>query len=552
MVTDRLPRSACKSLVAAIAFLTLVFAVMTVLSVGLYPPFRGQGHVWTDILGAGPDVVRFIAAATLSLLILALYSQLTKGSYTLVATPSVVPLFASGTMLTGFALALRAANDGPISEWSATLLLGLWTVLFGLGTLFVRPLIPVVHFRRCWIAALFIGFAAALSPRLESLTGPALVTLLMEPTLKLVTGWLKLVGHEEAVIERVSDDFITIYVEDFKVGIGPSCSGYEGAGLALLLVGAYVFFNRGRLIFPRVFVVFPIIIASLFFLNSIRIFILILIGAHISPAIAVEGFHIYAGWIYLITVTLTVCVWLETSPAMSRTPVLNFSLDQVLAINRSDDADMIIPLLVFLFLSIITGAITAHVNWLFPIAASITGLVAWPYVQRLTRGPSGFEGLAIALGIAVAGLWFLLVPHDPASSLDFETDLLSAPAWAIVIWILFRLIGASILVPFVEELGFRGAIQGQLGHALKGFFGRRATHLSVGISSLIFGLMHSHIVAGALAGLAYGWLRERSGCLTAPILAHAVTNLIISLYVLAVGAWSFWCKRELETTAHLA
>ena len=32
----------------------------------------------------------------------------------------------------------------------------------------------------------------------------------------------------------------------------------------------------------------------------------------------------------------------------------------------------------------------------------------------------------------------------------------------------------------------------------------------------------------------------RSNTLWSPILAHAVTNLLLGLWVLATGAWSFW------------
>jgi len=44
----------------------------------------------------------------------------------------------------------------------------------------------------------------------------------------------------------------------------------------------------------------------------------------------------------------------------------------------------------------------------------------------------------------------------------------------------------------------------------------------------------------ALAGLAGGGRYMRSGPLWSPILAHAVSNLLLGLWVVATASWSFW------------
>jgi len=44
---------------------------------------------------------------------------------------------------------------------------------------------------------------------------------------------------------------------------------------------------------------------------------------------------------------------------------------------------------------------------------------------------------------------------------------------------------------------------------------------------------------GALAGIAYGWLARRRG-LAAAIVAHAVTNLVLGLYVVFGDKWFYW------------
>jgi CAAX prenyl protease-like protein len=69
---------------------------------------------------------------------------------------------------------------------------------------------------------------------------------------------------------------------------------------------------------------------------------------------------------------------------------------------------------------------------------------------------------------------------------------------------------------------------------------RSATVLSIALTALLFGVLHSSILAAALAGALYGWLRHASGSLMAPMIAHAVTNFLISMYVLTSGNWSYW------------
>jgi CAAX prenyl protease-like protein len=60
------------------------------------------------------------------------------------------------------------------------------------------------------------------------------------------------------------------------------------------------------------------------------------------------------------------------------------------------------------------------------------------------------------------------------------------------------------------------------------------------LSSLAFGFEHSQWLAGVLAGIAYGWLYQRSGNLWVAVVAHATTNVGLGLWVLATGAWYFW------------
>jgi CAAX prenyl protease-like protein len=60
------------------------------------------------------------------------------------------------------------------------------------------------------------------------------------------------------------------------------------------------------------------------------------------------------------------------------------------------------------------------------------------------------------------------------------------------------------------------------------------------ISSIVFGFEHTLWFAGILAGLAYAWLYRASGSLWPPIIAHAVTNGVLGVWVIQTGQWQFW------------
>jgi CAAX prenyl protease-like protein len=68
----------------------------------------------------------------------------------------------------------------------------------------------------------------------------------------------------------------------------------------------------------------------------------------------------------------------------------------------------------------------------------------------------------------------------------------------------------------------------------------RFSWMSLLVSSIVFGLMHSSWLAGTLAGLAHAFSVSRRGQLLDAVLAHATTNALLASYVLATGAWALW------------
>ena len=142
--------------------------------------------------------------------------------------------------------------------------------------------------------------------------------------------------------------------------------------------------------------------------------------------------------------------------------------------------------------------------------------------------------LPVVVGLAVFILWWVLEPNQ-------MVDAPVITGWVGVTWLVFRAFGSTFLIPFAEELAFRGYVMRRL---VKRDF-ETVSYRLVSVwgflgSSLAFGLLHQRWLAGIAAGLAYAFVCYRSGQLRDAVIAHAVTNGLIALAVLGFGKWSFW------------
>lgn len=93
------------------------------------------------------------------------------------------------------------------------------------------------------------------------------------------------------------------------------------------------------------------------------------------------------------------------------------------------------------------------------------------------------------------------------------------------------LLSLVLVQPLLEELIFRGVVQG---HLLQTDWGRSRLGIFTSanlLTALLFTGLHalSHTPAWALAvfppALLFGYFRERSGCIYAPFMLHALYNL---------------------------
>ncbi len=221
--------------------------------------------------------------------------------------------------------------------------------------------------------------------------------------------------------------------------------------------------------------------------------------------------------------------------------------------NRSAVA-RIAPFAVFMALLIARSLAPADGSWGFDaqwlyglsvIAAA--ALLAWWWREygELARQtlPDARESLiAIAAGAGVFVLWI----HLDAAWMIIGTP--SAPfdpltAGGAIDWlrVAIRLAGAALLVPLMEELFWRSLLMRWIEHPVfQGVAPQRVGVRAVLLSTFVFTLAHTLWLAAAIAGLVYALLYIKTGKLWVAVIAHAVTNAALGVWVIATGNWQFW------------
>jgi CAAX prenyl protease-like protein len=104
-----------------------------------------------------------------------------------------------------------------------------------------------------------------------------------------------------------------------------------------------------------------------------------------------------------------------------------------------------------------------------------------------------------------------------------------------------RWIGAALIVPVMEELFWRSFLMRWIASPRFESVDPRAAGLrALVLSTFVFMLAHTLWLAAIVAGAAYAWLYVRTGKLWTAVIAHAVTNGVLGIWVVYSGRWEFW------------
>lgn len=194
------------------------------------------------------------------------------------------------------------------------------------------------------------------------------------------------------------------------------------------------------------------------------------------------------------------------------------------------------------------GLEPTDLNYLYPLKAIVVAcLLFWfrkeyPELRfkELSKIPTTL--LVSCAGLLVFVLWIQMDWTLGSSATPAGFNPQQFPEGALrVSMIFFRIAGAVLVVPLMEELFWRSfliryLIDNDFENVRIGTF----TWASFLLTIVLFGLEHNYIYAGIMAGIFYNLILYKTRSLAQCVLAHAVTNLALAIYVLFTGRWQFW------------
>lgn len=211
-----------------------------------------------------------------------------------------------------------------------------------------------------------------------------------------------------------------------------------------------------------------------------------------------------------------------------------------------------VPFILFMVLLALRGYLPdspqLDTRWIYGASVLLVGGALFWYRREygeLVRqnAPTGREALwSVAVGIVVFALWIQLdapwMQLGEATAGFLPLDLQGRPVWPLIA---LRLIGATLIVPLMEELFWRSFLMRWIEQSTFERVDPRNVGLkAIALSTFVFMLAHTLWLAAIIAGLAYALLYARTGKLWTAVIAHAVTNGLLGVWVIRTGQWQFW------------
>lgn len=206
----------------------------------------------------------------------------------------------------------------------------------------------------------------------------------------------------------------------------------------------------------------------------------------------------------------------------------------------------VFPFAVFMAFVAVESVFTSDVYLIYVVKTIVTGLALLHFRDKYSEinKPVSFKdvGIAAVLGLIVFVLWINItwdfaIMGEPRYNNPY--NLLRKENFYLAIF--FRVFGASIIVPIMEELFWRSFVIRWLdNHNFMSVPIGTFTMRSFIITVLLFGSEHSLWLAGIIAGILYNLLLYYRKNISLCIISHGVTNFILAVYVLYTDKWIFW------------
>src|SRR5262249_41785139 len=148
----------------------------------------------------------------------------------------------------------------------------------------------------------------------------------------------------------------------------------------------------------------PIAVLTAWTLNALRIVALVAIGTAGWRAIAAGGFHSQAGWLAFNATALAFVAVLNRGRYFMKTTT-------PLAVQAGDSTPAYLaPFLAVLATAMITGAVSAGIDWLYPVRVLAALWVLCVFRKSYSNVDWTLSWQSVAIGCATFTIWISLVP----------------------------------------------------------------------------------------------------------------------------------------------
>ena len=207
----------------------------------------------------------------------------------------------------------------------------------------------------------------------------------------------------------------------------------------------------------------------------------------------------------------------------------------------------VLPFLIFVTLTSTQGILGPESHFWIYLLKTLLGVwmvwIIWPLVGEMRWA---FSTEAIGGGILVFIVWIILdnfqypklTPSDDAWNLNKHFKQDSVLFW---LFVTTRIIGSTLIVPLLEEVFYRSFLYRYI--LTKNWLFTPYNLFDIRpfiITSIIFGLTHSHWLAGVICGMIYQAIVLKTNRLGDAITAHAITNCLLGFWVITQQNWHLW------------
>jgi len=221
------------------------------------------------------------------------------------------------------------------------------------------------------------------------------------------------------------------------------------------------------------------------------------------------------------------------------------------AAERNPTLGYVAPFLVYIGLLAVEHYLPLPVPVLHSLRFAIVAAVIWIFSRPFLSLRPSSPWASVGVGIAVFLIWIgpdLLFGYR--HFLLFENSITGKAASTLppdlrqnAFFLAVRLLTTAGLVPILEELFWRGWMMRWLVDSRDFLKVPLGTYqpMAFWLVAVLFASEHGpYWEVGLLAGVVYNWWLMRTKNLADCILAHAVTNFVLALYVLSAGQWQYW------------